>query len=138
MEMPAKRWFWLAGVASLLLAGVSHATPAGAPAGPLVSGKDEPASIAQDPGAAPGQVVVRCQVTADRTVDHCRVTNETPAGHGLGEAALRMVQQFKIKAETFKPEMVGATVSIPINFAPDPEADDMPSGVAASPATPPR
>ena len=42
-----------------------------------------------------------------------------------------MVQQFKIKAETFKPEMVGATVSIPINFAPDPEADDMPSGVAA-------
>ncbi len=133
---PAKRWFWLAGALGLLMATASHATPADAPAGPLVSGKDAPGSIPQDPGAEKGHVVLRCQVTADRTVDHCLVSTETPPGHGLAEAALKMVQQFKIKPETFRPEMVGVTVNIPINFSLDAGADDMPPSAAASPAPP--
>ncbi len=131
---PAKRWFWLAGALGLLMATASHATPA--PAGPLISGKDGPASIPQEPGAEKGHVVLRCQVTADRTVDHCLVSSETPPGHGLAEAALQMVQQFKIRPETFRPEMVGVTINVPINFSLDAGADDMPPSAAAGPSPP--
>ncbi|HEY5409971.1 MAG TPA: energy transducer TonB [Caulobacteraceae bacterium] len=128
----ATKGFWLAGLAGLLLAGAGHATPANSGSAPLVD-KDPLASL-QAPGAATGHVVLRCQVTADRSVDHCLVANETPPGHGLGEAALRMVQQFRIKPETFRPEMVGQMVNIPLSFEPDADADDMPDGVAATPA----
>jgi len=73
------------------------------------------------------RVVLRCKVKADATVEQCVVASETPAGHGLGDAAVRLSSNIRIQADTFKPSMVGSEVEIPIRFEPDdPSVADMP------------
>ena len=60
------------------------------------------------------------------------MASEPPVGLGLGEAALNMAKDVRINAETFKPEMVGRTLDIPIRFAQDAPAEDE-MGVAKTP-----
>jgi hypothetical protein len=87
-----------------------------------------PRRPAEDSPPGSGRVILTCQVLADRSVGGCQVAHEAPAGHGLGEAALRMTRDIKIPRDTFKPEMVGAEVDIPLSFSLDADAGDMPTG----------
>ena len=110
----------LPAAAALMAAGAAQAsTPPPTP--------PPPAGLSAIPQAAPpaeGRVVLRCKVTAERTLESCAVASETPAGHGLGQAALDMARQVKINDGTFKPEMVGRTLEIPMRFAQDSPAED--------------
>jgi hypothetical protein len=133
MSVIPSRWIWVTGALSLLTAGLGHASTPGvgqAPmAGKAVRAAPHPADEAP-PGS--GRVVLTCQVLADRSVGGCQVAHEAPAGHGLGDAALRMTRDIKIPRETFKPEMVGAEVDIPLRFSLDADAGDMPMGSDSS------
>ena len=104
---------------ALMAAGAAQASaPAPAPPPPGLS------AVPQAAPAAEGHVVLRCKVTAERTLEGCAVASETPAGHGLGQAALNMAKQVKINDGTFKPEMVGRTLEIPMRFAQDAAPED--------------
>ncbi len=122
------RWLALAGALTLLGAGGAQArtTPSAALARPETGLLPAPTSSAE------AQVILRCKVTSERTLEACAVASETPAGHGLGQAALDMARDVRINAETFKPEMVGRTLDIPIRFAEDAPAEDE-TGVAKMP-----
>ena len=118
------------GVLAILLAAPALAsTPSASQPGPL-AGKQPPAPDANEPPLPPGKarVVLRCQVLSDRTVGACEVAYEVPAGHNLGEAALGMVRDIRIPAASFRPEMVGSVVDIPLSFSLDADAADMPTG----------
>ncbi len=122
MNRPSTRPpFWLAGACALLLAGAAQASTSNAPPPPRPGAGAIPAAPA---ATAEGRVVLRCKVTSERALDECAVTSEAPAGHGLGEAALRMAKEVKIQSEVFKPEMVGRTIDIPMRFAQDAPAED--------------
>ena len=111
---------WTTLVGALLLASGAQATTANAP--PPAKPGSSLAPLA--PAAAEGRVVLRCKVTPERALDECTVASEAPAGHGLGDAALRMAKDVKIQSEVFKPEMVGRTIDIPMRFAQDAPAED--------------
>lgn len=136
ISFSTKRWTLLAGAAGLLAAGAAWAStdqPASAPLAPAP--RSSPAAPPPEAPPADGRVkvVLRCVVMTDATVDHCHVASETPPGHGLGEAALKMVSQIRIDRDTFTRDMVGQAVDIPLSFAPDQPNGDMPDGVAAMP-----
>jgi len=119
----------LAAAASLAFAAPALASTADVP-GPLAPGKPAQPSAPPEPGfpddGAHARVVLRCIVMVDARVDKCMVAHETPAGHGLGDAALRMSRQIKISPENFSHDIVGQEVDIPLSFARDEEAGDMP------------
>jgi hypothetical protein len=120
----------MAAAAALLAAGPGlGSTPSASEAGPL-AGKQAPAPDANEPPLPPGKarVVLRCQVLSDRSVGACQVAYEVPAGHNLGEAALGMARDIRIPAASFKPDMVGSVVDIPLSFSMDADAGDMPTG----------
>jgi hypothetical protein len=130
-RLPATAWLWLTGAAALFAAGAGYASTPGQGSGPLAPGLDDP-STHSDPASV--KVVLHCRVKADATVDQCTVVSETPPGHNLGAAAVRMSSQIKIDAETFSPDMVGQMIDVPLSFAPaTPPDGDMPNGVAAKP-----
>lgn len=133
MSPALTQWIWLAGALAVLGAGAGHASTSGAGRGPT-PGKGDPAAPPPTEQLPPGsgRVVLTCQVLSDRSVGDCKVAHEAPAGHGLGEAALRMTRDIKIQPEVFRREMVGAVVDIPLSFALDAEAGDMPTDAASS------
>lgn len=114
----------------VLLAGGAEASTAD-PQAPLAPVKPPSSSAPPEPDlpddGAHARVVLRCIVMVDATVDKCEVAHETPAGHGLGEAALRMSREIKLSPDTFRRDMVGQEVDIPLNFARDEQAGDMPT-----------
>jgi len=121
-------WAVLAGATVLVMTDAALASTA--------QPNGEPMVVAPDPAGVDveGRVVIRCRVGPERTLDECVVASETPAGHGLGQAALRMAREVKINAGTFKPDMVGQTLEIPIRFVQeDPNGGDMPPTAAAAP-----
>ncbi len=129
MSPSIKSWPWLAAAALLAATPALASTPSATQPSPL-AGKQAPAPDANEPPLPPGKarVVLRCQVLSDRTVGACEVAYEVPAGHNLGEAALGMARGIRIPANSFKPEMVGAVVDIPLSFSLDADAGDMPTG----------
>jgi hypothetical protein len=129
MSTALKRSIGLAGALGLLAAGAGHASTSGAGQGPAAANaaRTAPPPAEQLPPGS-GKVVLTCQVLSDRTVGQCQVADEAPLGHGLGEAALRMTREIRIPRDTFKPEMVGAEVDIPLSFSLDADAGDMPTG----------
>lgn len=62
-----------------------------------------------------GVVLVQCRVTQDGAFTDCAVVEETPPGHGFGEAALRMVPIMKLRTDgpAFRP---GAVMRFPVTF----------------------
>ncbi|HEY1225593.1 MAG TPA: energy transducer TonB [Brevundimonas sp.] len=71
-----------------------------------------PAAFAQGVG---GVAVVRCRVTDDGAFKDCVVVEETPAGFGFGEAALRMTPVMGLRTDYpgFRP---GALMRFPVTF----------------------
>jgi len=66
-----------------------------------------------------GHVVMDCEVTAAGTLSGCKVRSEQPADFGFGDAALKLVPDFKMSPTTADGKSVaGASIVIPITFQP--------------------
>jgi protein TonB len=67
-----------------------------------------------------GQATLSCLVGADGGVRDCRVTAETPAGQGFGEAAMKLTRYFQMRPQTVDGTPVeGGRVQVPIRFSLD-------------------
>jgi hypothetical protein len=64
---------------------------------------------------AEGRVQLSCSARRDGGLESCRVDSEQPAGVGFGEAAMRLVPKFRMKALTRDGQSVeGAQVILPV------------------------
>ena len=64
-----------------------------------------------------GSALLRCLVRADGTVTACKVARETPAGYGIGAAAVEISASFKMRPMTVNGVPIdGGPVNIPFNF----------------------
>jgi TonB family protein len=64
-----------------------------------------------------GRATIACKVTAQGTLADCAVTEESPAGQGFGEAALKLATLFKMRPMTRDGVPVdGGKINIPIHF----------------------
>jgi TonB family protein len=80
-----------------------------------------------------GKAVLECSVAADGHVQDCSVAEESPAGYGFGEAALKMSRLF-----TARPTSAGGKIRIPIEFKMPREAAGAAGGSHPTPtASPP-
>jgi TonB family protein len=73
--------------------------------------------LAARQGRTKGEATIRCDVLATGSLTACEVTHEKPVGSGFGEAALKVMPKFKMKAVANDDRPVaGRTVVIPIRF----------------------
>ena len=70
----------------------------------------------------PGRVVIDCLVLADDHLGDCKIVQETPAGMGFGDTALKMSALFKMRPLTKDgTPSAGGRVTIPVKFTLPPE-----------------
>lgn len=75
---------------------------------------------AAQPAGKSGRVVVECTVAADTNVKDCRLTEESPLGAGLGEAALKLTPLFRVSPMLDKDgKAQEAAVRLAFNFDSD-------------------
>jgi periplasmic protein TonB len=64
-----------------------------------------------------GRASIRCTIDNDGRLQNCSVTSETPAGHGFGEAALKLSHLMFMRGMTKDGSAVaGGRITIPISF----------------------
>lgn len=65
----------------------------------------------------PGVVELTCKVNAERRLEDCAVTKESPEGVGFGEAALTLVPKFRMRSAVNGQKVApGTVVGVPIEF----------------------
>lgn len=65
-----------------------------------------------------GRATISCRVSASGELNECEVIEESPPEYGFGEAALKLVPEFRMTKEIRTGQSVeGGTVRIPIRFA---------------------
>lgn len=80
-------------------------------------------------GVMTGVGVVSCQVAVNGTLEECRLVSEDPPGLGFGEAAMKLVEGFRLNPWTDDGRPVdGARISIPVRL-------NYPKPAEATPAT---
>ena len=68
-------------------------------------------------GRLEGVAAIKCHVDRDGRLDSCAVMEERPAGHGFGEAALRMAPSFRSEPLRRNGEPVdGGWAVVPVRF----------------------
>ena len=62
-----------------------------------------------------------CAITTAGTLTACRVASETPAGRGLGEAAIKLAPLFRMKPleERTRRAVAGRVIRIPVGWYPE-------------------
>lgn len=68
-----------------------------------------------------GRAVFRCRVSAQRSLEDCRVVDEAPGGYGFGEAGLQLMPWMQMSSLL----PVGDDISMPITFK-------LPTGIIAN------
>ncbi len=65
-----------------------------------------------------GRVLVECATTADGRLSQCHVLEESPAGYGFGEAAIRLSVLYRLRTATSDGSALvsGASIRLPITF----------------------
>jgi protein TonB len=64
-----------------------------------------------------GKASMRCSVTAEGTLENCRVLSETPKPYGFGESLLSMAQFFRMKPHDADGNPVeGMDVTVQLSF----------------------
>ena len=73
---------------------------------------------AAEKGDVTGMVMMACGIRQDGRLRACTIRQETPAGHGFGQAALKLSPRFRMEAtEPDGHPTAGMQVTIPITFA---------------------
>lgn len=81
-----------------------------------------------------GKVTLACSVDTDGYLSDCVVADETPAGHGFGNAALEVTGYMRMKPATAYGVPVTGHVRVPVNFTlPAPSGAAEGSTTAAGP-----
>lgn len=65
-----------------------------------------------------GRATVECEVIANGLLDHCRVVEEHPAGHGFGEAAVQLAFGHHVRPDAEGRLPLGRRVEVPVQFIP--------------------
>jgi protein TonB len=64
-----------------------------------------------------GDVLMKCQVTAEGMLADCAIVSEAPAGDHFGDAALKLSRLFRMRPMVKDgAPVVGGSISIPIHF----------------------
>ena len=63
-----------------------------------------------------GNVILRCTLKVDQTLQTCRVERETPPGLGFGSAALSITPHFHLSPKTIDGHPVDSEIHIPVVF----------------------
>lgn len=63
-----------------------------------------------------GKVVMRCMLTYDGGLDDCLVVVETPAGLGLGPAAVGLARAFQLNPMVDGQSATGGMIMVPVKF----------------------
>lgn len=66
-----------------------------------------------------GTATLACHVNAEGRLLRCRLNRDLPEGNGFGEAALKLVNQFRMAPTSSGVPVAGGSVRVPVMFNPD-------------------
>jgi protein TonB len=73
-----------------------------------------------------GLVRLKCAASETGDLSGCTIESETPADQGFGAAALKLVTYMRLKPHIENGQAVAGTVTLPLNFQPDPDSKPAP------------
>src|SRR6185437_2440199 len=73
-------------------------------------------------------VAMRCEISTDGALQHCKVVSETPRGRAFGAAALKLAPKFRLRmSQGVESGLKDAIVNVPVHF--NNPASNTPRGV---------
>ena len=67
-------------------------------------------------GVTEGRTTLQCVVNPDGWLSNCQIIDETPAGHGFGQATLAAAARARISPRTVDGAAVGSRVQFTVRF----------------------
>lgn len=65
-----------------------------------------------------GSAIVECQIVSPGVLDRCLAISENPAGHGFGDAAIRVAFEHFVRPDAQGRYGAGRIVRVPVDFIP--------------------